>query len=191
MPSMSELDKPPSFDQTEFDATRSSFIAMTQRCRYSGNVHYHDRGINISEEWSGPNGFSVFLNDMGLRPFDKTLDRIDNSKGYSKDNCKWSTPLEQSNNQRGNYNIEYGGVVKSISVWGRELGIPRTTLRKRILAWGVDLAFMTKPFSPPDLVLYRGELKSLTDWSTFLGINRKTIVSRLHRGATIEEAFIK
>ena len=49
---------------------------------------------------------------MGQRPKSKTLDRIDNNKGYNKENCKWSTPLEQQHNRRmGNNNSSgYVGV---------------------------------------------------------------------------------
>lgn len=41
----------------------------------------------MSEEWRD---FQVFLSDMGPKPYPKAeLDRVDNSRGYSKDNCRW------------------------------------------------------------------------------------------------------
>ena len=44
--------------------------------------------------------FENFYKDMGKRPQGKSLDRIDNNGNYCKENCKWSTAKEQSNNRR-------------------------------------------------------------------------------------------
>ena len=62
---------------------------------------YGERGIGISKEWeNNPEKFiSDVINKIGERPKGKTLDRIDNSKGYSVTNIKWSTPLEQAHNR--------------------------------------------------------------------------------------------
>lgn len=51
---------------------------------------YLDKGINISQEWK--ESFETFVKDMGERPTNRHhIDRIDNSKGYCKENCKWVT----------------------------------------------------------------------------------------------------
>lgn len=79
------------------------YHAMLGRCYNQNNKFYNyygGRGITVCEEWKGLNGFSQFLKDMGKRPKDKTLDRTDNSKGYSADNCRWATRSQQQNNQR-------------------------------------------------------------------------------------------
>ncbi len=53
--------------------------------------YYGGRGITVCDEWKD---FINFYNDMGERPPTLELDRIDNEKGYSKDNCRWATRKE-------------------------------------------------------------------------------------------------
>lgn len=81
--------------------TYRSWRSMIQRCYDKSVWHYKNyggRGISVCDRWR--NSFLNFLNDMGLRPKNKTLDRIDNSRNYELDNCKWSTPSEQARNRR-------------------------------------------------------------------------------------------
>jgi hypothetical protein len=70
---------------------------MRERCRDPENTSYGARGINICERWDS---YLQFLSDMGARPEDMTLDRIDVNKGYAPDNCKWSTATQQQRNKR-------------------------------------------------------------------------------------------
>jgi len=59
--------------------------------------YYGGRGITICEEWKD---FKNFYADMGDRPKGFEIDRIDNNKGYSKDNCRWTTHSENLKNRR-------------------------------------------------------------------------------------------
>lgn len=109
-----------------------TYRAMLNRCynpNYASAKDYFYRGIKVCDRWLGIDGFKNFLNDMGNRPIGKhSLDRIDNNKGYSPENCRWATWLEQEGNRRTNNNIvgvskhkQNGGWTAYISINGNRL----------------------------------------------------------------------
>lgn len=80
---------------------------MNVRCYDSKHKAYHrygGRGVTVCDDWCWSNIFGLvnFIRDVGIRPENKTLDRINNNLGYSKANCKWSTSKEQQNNMEVN-----------------------------------------------------------------------------------------
>ncbi len=82
--------------------TYNSWKSMKERCGNPNHVYfcsYGGRGIKVCKRWSQ---FRNFLTDMGERPKGTTLDRIKNNKGYSKSNCRWSSPSQQQKNRRDN-----------------------------------------------------------------------------------------
>ena len=89
------------------------WASMRMRCINDKNPRYHKyggRGITICDEWL--NSFVSFYNDMGDMPEGMSLDRIDNNKGYYKDNCRWATREEQQRNinKQKNNKVGYKGV---------------------------------------------------------------------------------
>lgn len=83
---------------------------IIDRCcnsNYHAFKYYGGRGITVCDEWK--NSFLAFYRDMGTRPSkEHSIDRIDNNKGYSKENCRWATKTEQSRNTRINKNNTSG-----------------------------------------------------------------------------------
>lgn len=103
-----------------YSSEYNTWISMRDRCNNPNNKsfsRYGGRGIRVCEDWN--NSFETFISDMGLKPTPKhSIDREDNSKGYSKENCKWRTPTEQARNTRRSVlilNVRTGVYYDSIS----------------------------------------------------------------------------
>jgi len=121
------------------------WLNMKRRC-YSKKAkdykYYGGRGIKMCKEWAD---IFKFKHDMGDPPEGMTIDRIDNDKDYSKENCRWATMKQQNKNRRSNVMIEYHGAIKCLTDWATEYKINRATLSYRIKAkWDTRVA-LNKP----------------------------------------------
>lgn len=114
--------------------------------------NYGGRGIKICNEWLGENGFINFYKWSILNGFNKelspkecTIDRINNDKGYSPENCRWTTLREQQNNTRRNRYISYDGITKTVAQWAEYLNMKYTALHERLRkGWSIERA-LTQP----------------------------------------------
>lgn len=115
--------------------------SMIQRCENPKSPkwpRYGGRGITVCDEW---HDFANFFANMGARPEGGTLDRIDNEKGYSPDNCRWTTRTVQQNNTSRNRLVTFRGETKTISEWSKTLCIHYKTLTNRLdRGWSIDEA---------------------------------------------------
>ncbi len=110
---------------------------MKQRCGNSNATLYHrygGRGITVCQEWR--EDFQAFYNWAMANGYqdDLTIDRIDNDKGYSPDNCRWITKKANLNNTSQNAFIELNGERHTIAEWSRITGISRKAIDYRIKA---------------------------------------------------------
>lgn len=120
---------------------------MIKRCHRSWHYaykYYGARGIKVCERW---HKFENFRDDMGPKPEGYTIERIDNDKDYSPENCKWASMKEQSYNKRNSRKIEYDGQAKSIFEWGELSVVSARTFYNRInLGWDMKRA-LTEPLN--------------------------------------------
>lgn len=115
---------------------------LRARCENPSTPNFHlygGRGITVCDRWSK---FELFLKDVGERPsLAHSLDRIDNNKGYSPDNCRWATRKQQNRNTRRNHLLTMGGETECMAYWAERAGVTQDFLKKRIWAgWPLYLA---------------------------------------------------
>lgn len=116
---------------------------IKQRCynpNYRHYKYYGGKGIEVCERWR--DSFQNFLDDMGKRPRgDYSIDRIDGTKGYSPENCRWATRITQQNNKRNNRLLTHDGKTQTMSEWSRELNIPLARIWWRLnKGWTIERA---------------------------------------------------
>lgn len=126
----------------EYRAWRS----MLQRCYDPGCKSYKNygrRGIVVCERWRS--SYEMFLSDMGRKPSpEMTIERTDNMKGYSPDNCRWATRKEQCRNQRTSRHLTWRGETRCMIEWAELLGLSSPIICKRLKrGWSISKALGT------------------------------------------------
>lgn len=115
------------------------FQAMKNRC-YNKHIinykYYGGRGIAVCSKWV--NNFQAFYDWSINNGYDDnlTIDRIDNNKGYSPDNCRWVDAKTQSRNRRHLKQYTINGVTYCLSEWCEILGLKFSKVRNRIYTYG-------------------------------------------------------
>jgi hypothetical protein len=119
---------------------------MKARCLRETHKRYNEwggRGITLCDEWMK---FENFLKDMGEPPQNTSIDRIDNDKGYYKENCRWATNIQQARNKSNKRILTANGKSQSVAEWCEELGIKREMVNNRLIRGYSDHDALYKEF---------------------------------------------
>ena len=171
---------------------------MKKRC---DNTHckdycnYGGKGITYCNEWKDFRNFKTDMYDSYLDHCDKqgveqtSIDRINYIGNYCKENCRWATPLIQSNNRSYNRVIEFNGESKNISQWALITGISKGVIRYRLDQGWDTIDILTKPPMEVTKITYEDQTHTLSEWSVIKNISKITIQTRLNRGWNIDRVF--
>lgn len=99
----------------------SRMIWRCERPNYKYFKDYGGRGIAVCSDWHNFKLFKEWANNNGYSEY-LSLDRIENDKGYSPDNCRWATAKQQANNRRNNVKVFYQGEERTIAEWADKFG---------------------------------------------------------------------
>lgn len=126
----------------------AAWYSMLDRCYNQQSQawnNYGGRGIKVCDEWLGEDGFENFFRDMKEAPSpNHSLDRINNSLGYSPNNCRWATAKIQARNRRSSKLITIGSETKTMVEWCEVYSVEYGLVKDRIKdGWDPLKAFTT------------------------------------------------
>ena len=120
-----------------FSPEYHSWSCMLQRCTNptrKSYKHYGGKGVRVCDRWLQ---FENFLADMGSRPAGLSLDRIDVTGDYTKENCRWADNTTQARNSRQVVWVEMFGERKRLVEWCEVLNVSINTVRDRVKYYGL------------------------------------------------------
>lgn len=130
-------------ERPHFQRLRNIWYGVKHRTSNPDHCHFKNygaRGITLCERW---HILENFYQDMvGSYQPGLGLERIDNNRGYSPENCKWADKKEQANNRRSSRLITINGETRTLEKWIAYKNLKSSTVRQRIygLNWPIDVA---------------------------------------------------
>ena len=158
---------------------------------------YGGRGIRMCDEWK--NDASAFISWCKANGYEDGLqiNRIDNNKGYSPDNCRLVKRKVNLRNTSANVRIQFDGMNLTVIEWSEVLGISANCIYQRLNAgWDIATALLTpvnknlsRNHREDRRITYRGETHTLSKWAQIKGLNWWTVQNRVRLGWSPERIF--
>lgn len=148
---------------------------------------YGGRGIRVCDEWLT---FDNFYADMGDIPGPGySIGRIDNDKGYCKQNCRWETACQQQNNTSRNRMVELNGEMMTVKQASDLTGVPYTKLIQRARSGAKGGNLFDHDDKNEKLIDFRGVKLKTTEWLSVLGIPISSFYHHQRKGLSREEVL--
>ena len=128
------------------------WCGMKNRCynpKHKKYKNYGERGIKMCDRWiDEKKGFLNFLKDLGTRPsIIYSIDRIDNNKDYTPENCRWATQKQQQRNRRDTVKVIYKGQERVLAELADFFDINLKTVKSRLNSGlDVETALTVRPY---------------------------------------------
>jgi len=160
--------------------------SMKRRCNAKNTEskmykNYSGRGITVCDEWK--NDFMAFYTWAMANGYAEglELDRKDNDKGYSPDNCRFITHKENERHKRTAKYATINGVTKTGTEWAEEYGLSPHVVNERIKhGWEPERILEASQYKIRRITI-DGETKSIKEWAAISGLAIDTIQARMDR----------
>lgn len=126
--------------------------SMRDRVELKTHVnHHYYKNLTICSRWKEFENFKEDMYEMYKQHVKQygerntTLDRIEGMKGYSPQNCRWTTWKEQSRNRPNIIKVQWQGEERYIEDLAQEYGLTHNVLLYRIKkGWTIERALTEK-----------------------------------------------
>ena len=142
------------------------FHDMKRRC-YDENDEayrwYGAKGIKICNEWvKNPKSFEEWSMNNGYTD-SMTIDRIDETKWYSPDNCRWITRNDNARYKSTTRVINVDGISLTGRDWAGKLGIGTNKINEYVRQYGIDVTaeFIKRVLENPE---HKKDIKHGQSW---------------------------
>ena len=171
------------------------WYSLKQRCtnpKCCSYKYYGAKGVSYDVKWET---FDKFLEDMlptypGYSHL-MSIDRIDSTKNYNKENCQWMPLSEQNKKHSNTVKITYKDKTMNIAEWEKVLGFKKGTLQARIRknGWSIEKSIET-PIRQTGIII-NGEKILKKDLALNANITPDSLRNRLKKGLSLSCALDK
>ena len=173
---------------------RNIYVDMKRRCNSPKSKSYYNygaRGIKVCELWeTNPQAFNDWAIDNGYTD-NLTIDRIDNYRGYSPDNCRWVTKEFNSAHLRTTYYVTVNGITHTFPEWCEIIGLQEDRLNHLYHRKGMDYTinvikeYLDNGIKPKsykhEILTVDGISLKAAQWCKYLGIPNKGYIKEYYR----------